>query len=1015
MTASKPRPRTLARVLIAGATLLGLVLACASFEDLDVWAPTVEHQDINSCESANADKAIAALLGLDNVEMVMAFREGLYEAHSRRGVVKFARRQERSGYTYELVSTEGENPLANQDDKAFARLDEELEAGSNPKSTDYREQDPGYSGPSDPRMTFVPAEKMSYPRAYERIAAFFDSPRAPDLMIEFKPYALYPLGEHVSAHGFLNALSSRGVLAFAGAGIKKGVRFEQVPASVDIAPTLARLLGFEKTFGVDATGHYSHDVYLKRQDGHVLEEILEGPNARASRAVIIVNDALTNSELANMLESDEPLPIYRWFRENGAWFDNGVIVNFPSNTYASHNTIGSGAWSGHHGLLDNKFYLRETGETKDPLSQVVNFGKFVTDEVETLHQAVHRNFSNWHAERSPLGNFTVSINSPSSKGADLAALDLIETYDWSRCKEAEEFKVPQVDPALEGTAQAADNFALSTFFKAFLGKLADGSKCVPNPRFAIINLAMTDDIAHRRGAHSDGLRRAIAHTDARMDLAMKAMKAAGAFEETVFVLTSDHGQVLQDHARIQEVAPALYDAKIGKFRLTDTGVYLLDCIPKPEKPDGGGETREECPGALFFDVLSPAGEATEVPVESLVVHVQLSRPAAISADGKGCAEDPRTMKAWLENEQGEVFPGRITYSATNNDVKFSPFGILESRTHYRFVLQVRETRAETRFTTAEAYEGALPPVAARTFALTIADFQYPEQLQQLFNSLKSTMPPILINMNELAIDDPQAERQTGRALMVGGMGDPETTPPDATLGAEIPKANNTSTALTLSGRLRGRWLLLGPGEVHLTASGVPLVFREFVTSGVISEDGKAIEEGVLTGVISVQELGEALDIDLSSICSDPATKEACDDAGNIRMAAKLVGVENPLAFAPFITSPVNKSVGNPPDGTVIEVYFNEPADQAATSFELSVCDESGIERPPSGSDALSWSCNQAGSTLVAGEARFVSDRHATFTPSAPLPSGVWLRFGVEAQAAGEGGGADARHVVFKTE
>src|SRR5690606_12291135 len=78
-----------------------------------------------------------------------------YEAWSLRGMVRWVRRYGRSGYEYEVVETVGQNPLAGQDHRALSTYAEELAAAGDPE---------------DVQQAFVPADRLTYPYAYERIS-----------------------------------------------------------------------------------------------------------------------------------------------------------------------------------------------------------------------------------------------------------------------------------------------------------------------------------------------------------------------------------------------------------------------------------------------------------------------------------------------------------------------------------------------------------------------------------------------------------------------------------------------------------------------------------------------------------------------------------------------------------------------------------------------------------------------------------------------------------------------------
>src|SRR6266567_3464491 len=193
---------------------------------------------------------------------------GAYEVWSKRGMVRFVRFLDPAGdYGYRVIEQVGENPIADQDPTALSTKAEEVEAVA--KS--------GLSG-TDPAKAFIEPEQLSYPLAYERIAQLFDSPNAPDIAISPKSYAF---GRQPGQHGALDVVQSRAPLIFSGPGVVSG-ETDVVCSHVDVTPTLAKLLGLPLIDGKDSSGRTSSergvrpDVYLKRQDGRVLEEVLSG-------------------------------------------------------------------------------------------------------------------------------------------------------------------------------------------------------------------------------------------------------------------------------------------------------------------------------------------------------------------------------------------------------------------------------------------------------------------------------------------------------------------------------------------------------------------------------------------------------------------------------------------------------------------------------------------------------------------------------------------------------------------
>src|SRR5947208_14665150 len=122
---------------------------------------------------------------------------------------------------------------------------------------------------------------MSYPLGYERIAQLFDSPNAPDIVISRKSYAF---GRQPGQHGALDVVQSRAPLVFSGPGVVSG-ETDVICSHVAVTPTLAKLLGLPLIDGKDSSGRTSSergvpaDVYLKRQHGRGIEEVLSGKGA----------------------------------------------------------------------------------------------------------------------------------------------------------------------------------------------------------------------------------------------------------------------------------------------------------------------------------------------------------------------------------------------------------------------------------------------------------------------------------------------------------------------------------------------------------------------------------------------------------------------------------------------------------------------------------------------------------------------------------------------------------------
>jgi hypothetical protein len=464
-------------------------------------------------------------------DFVATHWDGAYEVWAQRGMVRFQRSYSvEGGYQYHVVETLGCNPIENQDPLAVATIEEELEAAR-------------HSGnpTDDPDHAYIEPEQLSYPLAYERIAQLFDSPNAPDLVVNPKCYAF---GRQPGQHGTLDVVQSRAPLIFSGPGVRPGV--SDAPARhIDIAPTIARLMGFPRIEGRDASGRPSADVYLRRQDGRPLEEILDLDadgelRTRPERIYLLHLDGLSNTELHWRLEHDtDAIPHLRRLIERGRMFRYGSIVNFPSITWPSHNTIGTGCWGGHHDIVNPTYYLRETREVVTPQGQQFDTAKFLGDGVETLYEAFHRVYGPWESDR---GALTAAIHEPCTRGADHSVLEHRVIGDRERLQSLTKESEADISPRwLADGRQHIQNEAIVDSRGIAQALLLFSEHSHPPPIFTYHNFLLTDGVGHDYGPHHDGLRDALDETDRRIGRVLRTLAEQGYLDSTLFIVAADHG------------------------------------------------------------------------------------------------------------------------------------------------------------------------------------------------------------------------------------------------------------------------------------------------------------------------------------------------------------------------------------------------------------------------------------------------------------------------------------------
>ena len=529
--------------------------------------------DANQEESGN--RAIHLLLTApsvsDQTDLVITYRRGAYEVWAARGMIRFQRFcQPGGGYQYRVVEQIGQNPIENQDLSALATFQSELEAASR-----------GSGSESVPSRAFVEPQHLSYPFAYERISQLFDSPNAPDIVVNPKSYAF---GEQPGQHGALDVIHSRAVLVMSGPGIRAG-QTDTECCQVDIAPTIAFLMGFPLVDGKDITGRTSSergvvpDVYFSRQDGRVLREVLDldnggRPRARPTRVYIVIVDGMASAEFLHCLGSDSvAVPNLRRLVGRGTLFRLGTIANFPSITWPSHNAIGGGAWCGHHDAVGPSYYLRQNRHVVRPQEDRIGTAALLSREVETLFEAFHRVRGPWGQLD---GALTASINSPCFRGADHTILEGRLLGDSRELTDLVAAGKADTNPRWVADGQlhvqewsVTDNLGLAQARQL----LTDASH--PVPALLLQALYLTDAAGHDYGPHSDGLKAALEETDVRVGRVLDELDQRGLFDSTLFIVMSDHGMAATDVSLAGN--PTLYLHRAGmKAVVTELFAYLLD-------------------------------------------------------------------------------------------------------------------------------------------------------------------------------------------------------------------------------------------------------------------------------------------------------------------------------------------------------------------------------------------------------------------------------------------------------
>jgi len=570
----------------------------------------LDGQGLDLQQGQTGDRVIASLLGDpvvgQQIDLILTWRPTGYEVWAERGMVRFQRLIDDEGRLhFEVLEVMGVNPIERQDPLALHSV--ELEQAAAAASGFDRH---------DPARRFIAPEHQTYPFAYERVAQLFDSPNAPDLAISPRDWCS---GSQPGTHGALHVRQARAPLWFSGPGVKVG-RHPIAARAVDIAPTCLAALGFPHVDGVGPGGQPSSSVYLARQDGEPLHEVLN-PAGRPRRLYVFLLDGLHQTELERQLASSPTaLPNLRRLRERAAVLAGGSMVNFPSITWPSHTSIVTGTWCGHHDVVNPTYYLRAERTTVSPQGLQVGTERFANTAVESLHEAFHR----VHPD-----GLTAAIHAPFGRSARHAVLEGRNLCDRSRVKELSTRFTEQVNPRWAAEhGSVASEAILDARGLAQVVELFTRPGLEP-PVFVYHELALTDGAGHDYGPHSDGLSDALAETDARIGEVLAVLDEQGLFDETLFVVTADHGMAPQDVSLRANPSAFVLDAGFEAV-VAEPMIWLRDIALELErKPDH--RTARVCVTANDADT---SGEHSPVSgAEVVVMSHKTGRPAREIARG----------------------------------------------------------------------------------------------------------------------------------------------------------------------------------------------------------------------------------------------------------------------------------------------------------------------------------------------------------------------------------------------
>ncbi|MDA8358690.1 MAG: alkaline phosphatase family protein [Actinomycetota bacterium] len=414
-------------------------------------------------------------------------------------------------WRYTITGIDGRNPLHRQDPTWFS-----------PLATEIAHRQPS-------------REENSYPLAFERIAQLFDHPCAPDLCVlhtaSHRPTA------HRGEHGSLDVVQSRAPMVAAGPGIRRQGLVDGWCRVVDLAPTVLALMGAPTRTGIGPDGRVARDLHLARQDGKVLDHILDPTTGPADHVVVVLMDG-ANANVLYRAAAQGTMPHLGGLVERGTALAHGAVASLPTVTLANHTSLHTGCHPGHHGVLHNAWYDRSLGRevVTESAATWQESMQWLAPGIETIHEAVHR---------TRPGAFTASVNEPADRGSDYSTMELMRRGEVGRLMEDLPAQLPGAD---EASMAEFDEYRWGSLVDVSALRQAvsilEGSHLGADfdmPAFMWVSFSVTDAAFHCGGPYSEVAQHSLADTDARLGQLLEAIDRRGMLERTAIFVVADHG------------------------------------------------------------------------------------------------------------------------------------------------------------------------------------------------------------------------------------------------------------------------------------------------------------------------------------------------------------------------------------------------------------------------------------------------------------------------------------------
>ena len=387
----------------------------------------------------------------------------------------------------------------------------------------------------------------AYPFPGPRLHSLFGDERAPDLAVVHTGGHWYvDQGGHPGEHGSLNGPQSRAPLLLSGPGVLRRGLVDRVARTVDVAATLAHLAGGS----------------VDEMDGTPLDLVTPG----ARHVVGLLWDGAPSAEVLQLAQRGH-LPNVRRLLDRGCALRGGAVAEFPSVTLVNHTCALTGVGPGRHGIVHNAFFDRVIG-----LQVVPNSSASWHRAMDWLRPGVRTVF-----ERLPEGTTSACVNEPVDRGAGYSTFALVREAGHAGTGSLSAMLPAAVDDAVatQEHVSASTDYAWATQVDASgLEQVLGLWRSDVPPGLTWWNATLTDSGHHAGGPGSGIARASLRDADVRLGSWLDLVEERGLLDDTVVLLTADHGMQAADPACTGDWDAALEAAGIA-FRDEAHGFLYL--------------------------------------------------------------------------------------------------------------------------------------------------------------------------------------------------------------------------------------------------------------------------------------------------------------------------------------------------------------------------------------------------------------------------------------------------------